>query len=180
MDLPSLAEFLQQIINGISRGSVYALIALGYTMVYGIIELINFAHGDIFMLGAFTALTFVAVFGVDSRNPIIQDPVMMVIALLLTFVVTMLITGLLGVIIERFAYRPLRNAPKLAPLISALGVSYILQNLGQIWKGPSNVTFPDIFPEAFIRIPVGEQMLIIRWKAIIIFVISIIFMVLLT
>jgi branched-chain amino acid transport system permease protein len=180
MDLPSLAELLQQIINGISRGSVYALIALGYTMVYGIIELINFAHGDIFMLGAFTALTFVAVFGIDSRNPALQDPIALVVVLLLTFIVTMTVTGLLGVVIERFAYRPLRNAPKLAPLISALGVSYILQNLGQVWKGPSNQTFPDIIPETFIRIPIGEQFLLIRWKAIIIFVISIAFMVLLT
>ena len=180
MDLPSLAEFLQQIINGISRGSVYALIALGYTMVYGIIELINFAHGDIFMLGAFTALTFVTVFGIDSRNPVLRDPVALVVVLLLTFIVTMTVTGLLGVLIERFAYRPLRNAPKLAPLISALGVSYILQNVGQVWKGPSTITFPDIIPETFIRIPIGEQFLLIRWKAIIIFVISISFMLLLT
>lgn len=180
MDLPSLAEFLQQIINGISRGSVYALIALGYTMVYGIIELINFAHGDIFMLGAFTALTFVTIFGVDNRNSALEDPVALITVLLLTFIVTMAVTGLIGVVIERFAYRPLRNAPKLAPLISALGVSYILQNVGQVWKGPSNITFPDIIPETFIRIPIGAEFLLIRWKAVIILAISIAFMVMLT
>src|SRR5689334_5107046 len=136
---------IQQLINGISRGAVYALIALGYTMVYGIIELINFAHGDIFMLGTFTAISFVRFFGINNQNPILKDPLMVVLVLVLTFLVTMTIMGALGVLIERVAYRPLRNAPRLAPLISAIGVSYILQNVGQVWKGPSTVNFPDIF-----------------------------------
>jgi branched-chain amino acid transport system permease protein len=178
--IPSFVELLQQLINGLSRGSVYALIALGYTMVYGIIELINFAHGDVFMLGTFTSLTFVGIFGINNQNPILKDPIAIVGIMLLTFIVTMVVTGVLGVLIERFAYRPLRNAPKLAPLISAIGVSYILQNVGQVWKGPSTVNFPDIFAESFVRIPIGDQFLVIRVKAIIIFSLSIIFMVLLS
>src|SRR5438552_508197 len=109
----NLVVLLQQLINGISRGSVYALIALGYTMVYGIIELINFAHGDVFMLGSFTAISFVALFGINDEHPALSDPVQVVLVLVLAFLVTMATMGILGVIIERFAYRPLRNAPRL-------------------------------------------------------------------
>jgi branched-chain amino acid transport system permease protein len=168
------------LINGISRGSVYALIALGYTMVYGIIELINFAHGDVFMLGSFTAISVVALFGVNDANPVLQDPLMVILALLVTFVITMVLMGLLGVLVEQVAYRPLRNAPKLAPLISAIGVSYILQNVGQIWRGPAPVNFPDIFQDTFYHIPIGTQALTIRSKAILILVVAIVLMVLLT
>src|SRR5690242_20269368 len=106
--------FIQQTINGITRGAVYALIALGYTMVYGIIELINFAHGDIFMLGTFTAITFMGFFGVNDANPALKDPLAVTGLLVLTFIVTMAVMGGLGVLIERVAYRPLRNAPRLA------------------------------------------------------------------
>src|SRR5438552_9966021 len=173
-------SFVQQLINGVSRGSVYALIALGYTMVYGIIELINFAHGDVFMLGSFTAISFVGFFGINDENPALQDPIAVVFVLLLTFLVTMTIMGGLGVLIERVAYRPLRNAPRLAPLISAIGVSYILQNIGQVWKGPSTVTFPDIFQDTIFRVPIGDEFLIIRSKAILILLVSVGFMVLLT
>src|SRR5437868_157416 len=171
---------LQQLINGLSKGSIYALIALGYTMVYGIIELINFAHGDVFMLGTFTAISFVGFFGINDQHPALTDPVQVILVLILTFIVTMVVMGLLGVIIERVAYRPLRNAPKLAPLISAIGVSYILQNTGQVWKGPSTVNFPDIFQDEFYRIDVGDGVLTIRSKAILIFVVSVTFMILLT
>src|SRR3954467_1254236 len=104
---------MQQLINGLSRGSVYALIALGYTMVYGIIELINFAHGDIFMLGTFTAISFVSLWGINDANPALKDPLGVVFVLVATFVFTMIAMGVLGVLVERFAYRPLRNAPKL-------------------------------------------------------------------
>jgi branched-chain amino acid transport system permease protein len=159
---------------------VYALIALGYTMVYGIIELINFAHGDVFMLGSFTAISVVALFGVNDANPVLQDPLMVILALLVTFVITMVLMGLLGVLVEQVAYRPLRNAPKLAPLISAIGVSYILQNVGQIWRGPAPVNFPDIFQDTFYHIPIGTQALTIRSKAILILVVAIVLMVLLT
>jgi branched-chain amino acid transport system permease protein len=171
---------IQQLINGISRGSVYALIALGYTMVYGIIELINFAHGDIFMLGTFTAITFVGLFGINDENPALKDPLAVIGVLILTFIVTMAVMGTLGVIIERVAYRPLRNAPRLAPLISAIGVSYILQNIGQVWKGPSTVSFPDIFDDTIYTLSVGDGALIIRSKAIMILLVSVGFMILLT
>ncbi len=177
--IPTLLELLQQLINGISRGSIYALIALGYTMVYGIIELINFAHGDVFMLGTFTSLSFVSLFNINNDHPYLNDPVAVILVLLLTFVVTMVVTGGLGVIIERVAYRPLRNAPKLAPLISAIGVSYILQNIGQVWKGPGTVNFPDIFQEQFFTIPIADGQIIIRSKAILILVVSVAFMILL-
>src|SRR5438874_11520844 len=136
---------IQQLINGISRGSVYALIALGYTMVYGIIELINFAHGDVFMLGTFTAISFVGLFGINDQNPSLKDPVMVIVVLILTFIVTMAVMGTLGVVIERVAYRPLRNAPRLAPLISAIGVSLVLQNVGILWKGVNFVSFPQFY-----------------------------------
>src|SRR5262245_3895391 len=159
-----LVVLLQQLINGLSKGAVYALIALGYTMVYGIIELINFAHGDIFMLGTFTAISFVAFFGIDDRHPALSDPISVIFVLLLTFAFTMVVMGLLGVIIERFAYKPLRNAPKLAPLISAIGVSYILQNVGQIWKGRNIISFPDIFTEELFGIPLGDRRILIRGK----------------
>src|SRR5881396_3815242 len=101
---------VQQTINGLTRGAVFALIALGYTMVYGIIELINFAHGDVFMLGTFTAISFVALFGINDQHPALSNPLQVVGVLVLAFLVTMAAMGILGVIIERFAYRPLRNA----------------------------------------------------------------------
>jgi branched-chain amino acid transport system permease protein len=140
-------QLLQQLINGVAKGSIYALIALGYTMVYGIVELINFAHGDIFMLGSFTALAFLELLGVTG---IVQGGLFSIlIVLLIVFIGTMLVTGLIGVSVERIAYKPLRNAPKLAPLISAIGMSFILQNVGQIWRGPSPQPFPDVFRNQF-------------------------------
>jgi branched-chain amino acid transport system permease protein len=139
MDLDAL---LQTIIIGLSNGMIYALVALGYTLVYGIIELINFAHGDVFMLGSMIALTLLMVFGVSPEMAIGSVLLFIVITLLLT----MAITATLNVSIERVAYRPLRHAPRLAPLISAIGMSFILQNVGLLWKGPSNLGFPDIIP----------------------------------
>jgi branched-chain amino acid transport system permease protein len=148
-------------------------------MVYCIIELINFAHGDVFMLGTFTAVSFVALFGISDANPALTDPILIVVVLVLTFLFTMVVMGLLGMLIERVAYRPLRNAPKLAPLISAIGMSYILQNAGQVWKGPNIVSFPDIFEDQFYFIPLGDSQLVIRLKAILIFVVSVSFMIVL-
>ena len=115
--------FFQLLVNGLTLGSVYALIALGYTMVYGILKLLNFAHGDVYMIGAFIGFGVLSVFG-GPLNPTL--PVWLLIIVML--VVSMLGTGVLGVVIERFAYRPLRDAPRIAPLISALGVSIFLQN----------------------------------------------------
>ena len=133
---------LQVLLIGISNGAVITLIALGYTLVYGIIELINFAHGDLFMLGTMFALTMVTAFGLRRG----ADPTTLWPLLLVTLVLAMLFCATINVVIERVAYRPLRHAPKLAPLISAIGVSFILINLGQHWKGASPVDFPNLLP----------------------------------
>jgi branched-chain amino acid transport system permease protein len=143
MDLDAI---LQTIIIGLSNGMIYALVALGYTLVYGIIELINFAHGDVFMLGSMIALTLLIIFGVTPAMAVGTVLLLIVVTLLLT----MAITATLNVSIERVAYRPLRHAPRLAPLISAIGMSFILQNVGLLWKGPANLGFPDIIPNTNI------------------------------
>jgi branched-chain amino acid transport system permease protein len=121
------------LVEGLSNGAIWALIAMGYTLVYGIIELINFAHGDVFTMGSFTAVGFWATLGLGTATGTIP----LVLGLLLTLVVAMLVCGSLNVLIERVAYRPLRNAPKLAPLITAVGFSFILQNVGLLWLGPN-------------------------------------------
>src|ERR1700753_2015805 len=115
---------------GLSNGAIWALIAIGYTLVYGIIELINFAHGDVFMIGSFTAVGLYAVFGLTPTT----GGAWLIVGLLIILIITMLVTGSLNVLIERVAYRPLRNAPKLAPLITAVGMSFILQNVGLLWR----------------------------------------------
>ncbi len=138
-----LSVFTQQFFNALTLGSIYALIALGYTMVYGIIELINFAHGDVFMVGAFTAMWLLTV-PLAMHGPI-DNPLLLAGVLVLIFAVVMLLMGIVGVIIERFAYRPLRNAPRLAPLLTAIGVSFILQNIIQVTFGSSPKRTPQIF-----------------------------------
>jgi branched-chain amino acid transport system permease protein len=140
------AVIIQQFFNALTLGAIYALIALGYTMVYGIIELINFAHGDVFMVGAFTGMWLLTV--PLAQRGAINDPVLLAAILLLVFAITMPVIGLLGVGIERFAYRPLRNAPRLAPLLTAIGVSFILQNIIQTIFGPSPKTTPRLFPNS--------------------------------
>lgn len=128
IDAPGL--LIQQLWVGLINGAIVAIIALGYTMVYGIIELINFAHGDVFMLGAFSTLILLALFGITRTTPwYLLYPILVII-----FVLVSAICAGLNVSIERFAYRKLRNAPRLAPLISAIGVSFILQNVG-LWIG---------------------------------------------
>jgi branched-chain amino acid transport system permease protein len=136
---PSL--LLQQTVNALTIGAIYALIALGYTMVYGIIELINFAHGDVFMVGSFVSLWVTTTLGFRGT---ISDPITLVVVLVISFGVSMVVMGIVGVVIERFAYRPLRNAPRLAPLITAIGVSFILQNIIQTIYGPSPVNTPQL------------------------------------
>jgi branched-chain amino acid transport system permease protein len=135
-------QLLQTIIIGLSNGLIYALVALGYTLVYGIIELINFAHGDVFMLGSMTALTLLITFGVGPGGDLLTT--VLLIAAVLAIVMTL--TATLNVSIERVAYRPLRHAPRLAPLISAIGMSFVLQNVGLLWKGPTSLGFPDVIP----------------------------------
>jgi len=127
----------EQFVNALTIGAVYALIALGYTMVYGIIELINFAHGDVFMVGSFVTYWLLSSLGFHGT---ISDLPLLVVVVLGTFLAAMVVMGGVGVVIERFAYRPLRNAPRLAPLITAIGVSFILQNIIQIFFGPSPVS----------------------------------------
>jgi len=142
-------QALQILLIGLANGSLIALVALGYTLVYGIIELINFAHGDVFMIGTMAALTIVTwtptalgFAGVAALAPPLAIPL-----ILITIVLPMLLCGGLNVLIERFAYRPLRRAPRLAPLISAIGVSFILVNIGLYWKGASPVDFPALLPQ---------------------------------
>ncbi|HEY7417504.1 MAG TPA: branched-chain amino acid ABC transporter permease, partial [Ktedonobacteraceae bacterium] len=146
-----MALVLQLLVVGVSVGAIYALIALGYTMVYGIIELINFAHGDIFMIGTLVAIAIFGVLGVTNSS-VPPTGVSLIVIMGVTLLLTMLICAVLGVVIERIAYRPLRNAPRLAPLISAIGVSLILEDLGKLWKGPTTVPFPQIFPSATYHI----------------------------
>jgi branched-chain amino acid transport system permease protein len=131
-----LALLPQTLINGLTLGSVYALIALGYSMVYGILRLLNFAHGDIYMIGAY--MGYGALLLLSTSEGLLL-PVALVIVIML--VVAMVGAGIVSVAVERFAYRPLRYAPRIAPLISALGVSFILQNLVQITVGPRPLSF---------------------------------------
>jgi len=131
--------FLQLFFGGLSKGSIYALIALGYTMVYGIIELINFAHGEIYMIGAFMGLI------VAGLLTALGWPVLAILAI--AVVVSMLYSGAYGYTVEKIAYKPLRNAPRLAPLISAIGMSIFLQNYVMLSQTPDFVPFPRLIPE---------------------------------
>src|SRR5437016_2713297 len=143
--------FLQELVIGVTTGAIYALIALGYTMVYGIIELINFAHGDIFMIGTFVCVSIFAAFGITTSSTA-PTGFALVGVLLITLLGAIAVCAVLGVVIERVAYRPLRNAPRLAPLISAIGVSLILEDVGKLWKGITFVSFPQYFPSQNIHI----------------------------
>ncbi|CDK98163.1 high-affinity branched-chain amino acid ABC transporter (permease protein) [Magnetospirillum gryphiswaldense MSR-1 v2] len=130
--------FLQQLINGLTLGAIYGLIAIGYTMVYGIIRMINFAHGEIYMLGAFISLiAFLTATTIGGTS--------VALGLILALMSTMILTALWGWAVERVAYRPLRNAPKLAPLISAIGMSIVLQNFSQLTQGARVKPLPPLF-----------------------------------
>ena len=137
------AYFFTIALIGLTNGAVYALVALGYTLVYGILELINFAHGDVFMLGAmFSATMILSVFHL-SAHPSAGS---LVPAILVALVVAMLACGALNAGIEYIAYRPLRHAPRLAPLITAIGVSFILEDVAIAWKGPGYTAVPQVLP----------------------------------
>jgi branched-chain amino acid transport system permease protein len=142
-----LQEFLQQLVNGITWGSIYALIALGYTMVYGILRLINFAHGDVYMVGAFTAYFAARLFGAPG-------PVSL-FAAVLVLLLAMAVSSLLGVAIERGAYKPLRKSPRLTMLITAIGMSLLLENLGLIVFGADPKFFPQLVAPRQIEIAGG-------------------------
>jgi branched-chain amino acid transport system permease protein len=143
---------LQILLIGIANGALISLIALGYTMVYGIIQLINFAHGDVFMIGTMISLTMVtwvpSLMGL--RRAALIDPPVLALLLVGTLLVAMMGCAILNATIERLAYRRLRHAPRLAPLISAIGVSFILVNIGLHWKGASPVDFPNLLPNVDI------------------------------
>jgi branched-chain amino acid transport system permease protein len=130
---------LNNVVDGLSVGTIWALIALGYTLVYGIIELINFAHGEVFMIGSFVSVSLYATLGITESTAV---PVL-IIGLVAVLAISMVASGTLNVMIERVAYRPLRGAPKLAPLITAIGMSFILQNVGLLWR-PSPDSPPDL------------------------------------
>ena len=143
--------FVQLTVNGVTLGSVYALIALGYSLVYGILKLLNFAHGDVYMIGAFIGYGVLTALGGAAR----PDRRRCCSLIALMFVVAMLGSGVLGVVIERFAYRPLRDAPRIAPLISALGVSFFLQNSALLLFGADFRTY-DTFEPASTRSRASE------------------------
>ncbi|MGZ4215385.1 MAG: branched-chain amino acid ABC transporter permease [Solirubrobacteraceae bacterium] len=163
--------FVQELVNGLTQGSLYALIALGYSMVYGILKLLNFAHGDLYMVGAFVGYFVIQWFG-GSTALTIPVPLL----LLFMFLLAGGGVGMLGVAIERFAYRPLRDAPRIAPLITALGVSFLLENSMLLLFGAS---FRDYNTSAFIPFSTGIHIgvLNISLTRILVIVLSLILMI---
>ena len=147
----SLTDLGNNLVLGLSNGAIIALIALGYTLVYGIIELINFAHGEVFMIGSFVAFGLWGTFGIQEGMNVPG----MIVGLLAAMLAAMLVCGGLNVMIERVAYKPLRNAPKLAPLITAIGMSFILQNVGILWLGSSQASVPDLIDQSNNLLTVG-------------------------
>jgi branched-chain amino acid transport system permease protein len=169
-----LTYFLQTMGFGLAEGSIFALVALGYTMVYGIIELINFAHGDVFTLGAFFSLALMPAFGLVEGK---ISGWALVLPMLGLFAVTMLFCGVVNVVIERVAYRPLRHAPRLAPLITAIGMSSLLEGIMFVWKGPFNLHYPDFLPEVQVTIFPGVT---VAAKALVVMGVALVLMVALT
>src|ERR687890_2625191 len=161
------AQFASQLVIGVTNGAIIALVALGYTLVYGIIELINFAHGDNFMIGSFVGLTVLSgtVLGVGLFVPITDDSgtLLKLAGVLIAMAVAMIACGLLGVGIERVAYKPLRNSPRLAVLITAIGMSFILQNIGLAWKGPAQISFPSLISNSNALAGITD-VVAYRWK----------------
>jgi branched-chain amino acid transport system permease protein len=160
-------NFLQQLINGLTLGSIYGLIAIGYTMVFGIIGMVNFAHGDVFMLSAFIALIvfliLTKIFGVTS----------LALAFVVVLICGMTLTSLWNWTIERLAYRPLRGSFRLAPLISAIGMSIFLSNFVQVVQGPRNKPVPPMFNEVIHLTSGGSYDVTLQYKQIVIMVVTI-------
>jgi branched-chain amino acid transport system permease protein len=164
-------SFFRVMSIGITNGSLYALVALGYTLVYGILELINFAHGDVFMLGGmFAATVILDMFALDE-DPSIGS---LVPAILVALAVAMVACGLLNATVEAVAYRPLRRAPRLAPLITAIGVSFILQDVGLVWKGSETVAMPRTLPDgAMFTIGTCPECVRYTWDRLVVLVITV-------
>src|SRR5207237_6344476 len=164
-------DFLEILLIGVTLGSVYALVALGYTLVYGILELINFAHGDVFMLGAMMAATITVQWFRLHDNEAVGKWIPVV---LLALLIGMLFCGVLNATIERVAYRPLRGAPRLAPLITAIGMSFILQNVGLAWKGANYVPVPNILPRSDVfKVGHGVQAADYQWNKLIVLIVTV-------
>ena len=163
--MPELYHYLQQLVNGLTIGSTYALIAIGYTMVYGIIGMINFAHGEVYMIGsyiAFIAITLLAMAGIDSLLPI----------MFVAFAASMIVTSAYGYSIERVAYRPLRGGNRLIPLISAIGMSIFLQNIVMLAQDSKDKAIPNPLPGNFV---LGESTMngvTISYMQVLIFVVT--------
>ncbi|OYX09265.1 MAG: branched-chain amino acid ABC transporter permease LivH, partial [Rhizobiales bacterium 32-66-8] len=158
--------FLQQLINGLTLGSIYGLIAIGYTMVFGIIGMVNFAHGDVFMVSSFVALIcfllLTTVIGMTS--------IFLVLAIVL--IAAMFFTGVVNWAIERVAYRPLRGSFRLAPMISAIGMSILLSNFVQVAQGPRNKALPPMLPDVMIIMDRGGYQVTLAYKQILIMVVT--------
>ncbi|WP_263262900.1 high-affinity branched-chain amino acid ABC transporter permease LivH [Pseudomonas sp. RIT-PI-S] len=164
--MPDIFHYLQQLVNGLTVGSTYALIAIGYTMVYGIIGMINFAHGEVYMIGsyvAFMALAGLAMLGIHSL------PVLMIAG----FAAAILVTSAYGYSIERVAYRPLRNSNRLIPLISAIGMSIFLQNAVQLSQGSGNFAIPNLLPGNLTFGPGGSEEVVVSYIQILVFLVTV-------
>lgn len=171
--MPEIYHFFQQLVNGLTIGSTYALIAIGYTMVYGIIGMINFAHGEVYMIGsyvAFIALAGLAMVGIHSL------PILMTVA----FVATIFVTSAYGYSIERVAYRPLRNSNRLIPLISAIGMSIFLQNTVLLSQDSKDKSIPNLIPGSFSFGPGGAEEVLVSYMQVLVFVVTLVAMTLLT
>ncbi len=144
-----MTEFLQQLVNGLAQGGIYALIALGYTMIYGVLRFINFAHGDIFMLGAFAGFYLApATLKLFGAGPSYAGAALVLLG-------AMALCALIGIVIERLCYRPLRDRPRITALITAIGVSLLLENGGQLLFGADPKSFPDLIVDRALDLPAG-------------------------
>lgn len=165
-----LSTFLSQVVNGLVLGSVIGLIALGYTMVYGIIQLINFAHGEIFMVGSYGGLAMFTYL----LPTVVQNQWWFALPLLL--IAGAAVSVAVAVVMERYAYRPLRNAPRLAPLITALGVSVALQEAVRVFypNGETALAFPAVFVEGAVLLPFVDGVVPVRWSGLLIIVVAVV------
>lgn len=170
--MSELPQIIQQIFNGLSLGAIYALIAIGYTMVYGIIGMINFAHGEIYMIGAYVGLVTLTAIGTQSGLPI-----PLVIAAML--IIAMAVTGVYGYAVERVAYRPVRGGPRLVALISAIGMSIFLQNWVALGQGARDQAVPSLIPGAF-TVHISDFDITLPYSRILIIAVTVVLMIALT
>ena len=167
-----LPQFIQQLFNGLSLGAIYALVAIGYTMVYGIIGMINFAHGEIYMIGAYIGLVTLSAIGTQSGLP-----VFVVIGAML--LVSVALTGVYGYVVEQVAYKPLRSSPRLVALISAIGMSIFLQNWVALGQGARDMAVPSLLPGA-LNFHMGDFEVFVPYTRIMIIVVAVVLMIALT